>query len=323
MTRYGFVASGGGYRSFYTAGALVELKRRNASIVHITSTSSGNNITLDYLLWDAPAEELPPTLTRTMRLSLKDVFSVIGNFIGLRPSLLPTGANLMTVNKDSCRRSLNLDDPHRRDVLAKALQTVRWDMLATNLTRREPRYFNVNEILKSIDDASLDPFMDAFIAGITTLPYFKAIQIDGDYYIEGGYLDNTPLASLFQDPNVDEIIACDFTDYDYHAELDKLYGASILTLPFNSIDMHLLVSDLQLSLPNRRVFSQAQLLNDLLEKLGENSITVGDRTYYRKPLHVLRPKNLESMTISLKDATAQKRYFELGVQDAGAFFDRH
>ena len=53
-------------------------------------------------------------------------------------------------------------------------------------------------------------------------------MIDGDYYIEGGYLDNTPLASIFQDPEVEEIIACDFTDYDYHAELDKIYRSTHL-----------------------------------------------------------------------------------------------
>lgn len=322
MTHYGFVASGGGYRSFYTAGALVGLKKHDIPIVHVASTSSGNNITLDYLLWDASAEELPPVLTRTMRLSLTDIFSVIGNFLGLRPSLLPNGSYLLTVDKDSCRKSLTLDDPHRRAVLAKALQTVRWDILATNLTRRKPRFFNVNEILGAIDGQSLDRFMDAFIAGITTVPYFKAITIDGDYYVEGGYLDNTPLASLFQNPDVDEIIACDFTDYDYHAELAKLYGSTLLTLPLNSIDMHLLVSDLQLTLPNQRIFTQARLINSLLEQMGQRSATVDGRTYHRKPLHVLQPKDLESMTISLKDATAQKRYFQLGLRDADALLDR-
>lgn len=322
MTRYGFVASGGGYRSFYTAGALVWLKKHDIPVVHVTSTSSGNNITLDYLLWDYPAEDLPPVLTRTMRLSLKDIFSVFGNFLGLRPSLLPTGSHLLTVDKDSCRKSLNLDDPQRRAVLANVLRSVRWDILATNLTQREPRYFSVNEILKTIDVHTLDRFMDAFLAGITTLPYFKAVRIDGDYYIEGGYLDNTPMASLFQNPEVDEIIACDFTDYDYHVELGKIYDSSVFTLPLTSIDMHLLVSDLQLSLPNRHIFAQAALINGLLERMGKASVEIDGRTYYRKPIHVLRPKNLESMTISLKDATAQKRYFELGLQEAEALLPR-
>jgi len=36
----------------------------------------------------------------------------------------------------------------------------------------------------------------------------------------------------------------------------------------------------------------------------------------------LRPKDLESMTISLKDSTAQKRYFELGLQEAGRMFGK-
>ena len=150
MTKYGFVASGGGYRSFYTAGALVWLKQHDIPVVHIASTSSGNNITIDYLLWDAEAEELPPVLTRTMRLSVTDIFQVFSNFLGLRPSLLPSGSHLFTVDKDNCRKSLQLDDPRRRAILAKTLQTVRWDILATNLTKRESRYFNVNQILEII-----------------------------------------------------------------------------------------------------------------------------------------------------------------------------
>lgn len=320
MTTYGFVASGGGYRSFYTAGALVWLKRYGKTVVHIASTSSGNNITVDYLLWDAAQEELPPVLTRTMRLSVTDIFHVFANFLGLRPQLLPSGSHLFTVDKDSCRKSLLLDDPRRREVLASNLKEVRWDILATNLSKRQPRAFQVNDILQTIDDASLNAFMDAFLAGITTIPYFKAIQIDGDYYIEGGYMDNTPLATIFADPAVDEIIAVDFTDYDYHAELDTLYRKSLLTLPLTGIDTHLLVSDIQLTLPNKRIFAQAETINALLAAVGKDSLTIAGRTYYRKPLHILRPKNLESMTISLKDATAQKRYFDLGLAEAEAMF---
>ena len=74
MTKLGFVASGGGYRSFYSAGALVWLRRQDIPVVHITSTSSGNNIVLDYLLWDWETEPLPPVLTQTLRLSFKDIF---------------------------------------------------------------------------------------------------------------------------------------------------------------------------------------------------------------------------------------------------------
>lgn len=320
MTKYGFVASGGGYRSFYTAGALVWLQQHGREVVHISSTSSGNNITMDYLLWDWAGEELPPVLTRTMRLSVTDIFHVFANFLGLRPKLLPTGSHLFTVDKDNCRKALLLDDPRRREILARNLSRVRWDIVATNLSKRETRFFRINEILATIDAASLDTFMDAFLAGITTIPYFKAIQIDGDYYIEGGYLDNTPLTPMFTDPDVDEIIAVDFTNYDYHSELDKLYHQNLLSLALTSIDTHLLVSDIQLTLPNKRIFAQAERINQLLEAAGKESLTVAVRTFYRKPIHILRPKNLESMTISLKDATAQKRYFEQGLAEVEALF---
>jgi predicted acylesterase/phospholipase RssA len=255
-------------------------------------------------------------LTNTVRLSMKDIVHVFSNFSGLRPQMVPSGSHLFTVDRDSCRKSLQLDDPHRRDMLSEHLSDVRWDILATNITERRSRTFNVNDILKPVNEDNLERFMDAFLAGITTIPYFKALTIDGDYYVEGGYMDNTPMGTLFQDPNVDEIIAVDFTDYDYHQELDKRYASKVFTLPLNSIDMHLLVSDMQLTLPNAKIFTQALLINKLLEAVDKDSVTLDGRTYYRKPLHILRPKNLESMTISLKDSTAQKRYFEQG-QNAG------
>ena len=139
MTRYGFVASGGGYRSFYTAGALVWMRRNGVPVTHVTSTSSGNNIVLDYLVWDADTEELPPVLTKTVRLSFGDIFQVFSNFLGLQPQLLPVGSHLFTVDKDRCRRSLQLDDPARRAVLARNLAAVRWDIAATNLAERKGR----------------------------------------------------------------------------------------------------------------------------------------------------------------------------------------
>lgn len=320
MTRYGFVASGGGYRSFYTEGVLVWLRKNDVPVVHIASTSSGNNIVLDYLLWDWQSEDLPPVLTRTIRLNAGDIFDIFSNFRGLRPQLLSGGTHLFSVDKDSCRKSLQLDDERRRALLAQHLATLRWDIRTTNLSRRQGRFFQVNEMLSRVDDRSLDAFMDAFLAGITTIPYFKAVTIDGDYYIEGGYLDNTPLRTLFEDDEVDEIIAVDFTDYDYHRELDKLYNANSFLLPLNSIDTHLLVSDMQLTLPNTRIFAQATLINGMLAAMGKTSAEIAGRRYYAKPLHILRPRDLESMTISFKDRSAQKRYFELGQQEAAALF---
>ena len=312
MKKYGFVASGGGYRSFYTEGALVWLRQNGISVSHIASTSSGNNIALDYLLWDHEKEELPPVLTRTLRLNLGDIFQVFKNFLGLRPSLLPNGSHLFTVDKDNCRKSLTLDEPARRQNLSKSLDSVQWDIFTTNLTKREARSFRINQILSEISPGTLDRFMDVFLAGITTIPYFKAIEIDGDYYLEGGYMDNTPLRTMFEDPEVDEIIAVDFTDYDYHSELKKLYATQLFTLPLNSIDTLLLVSDIQLCLPNIKIFDQARRINQLIEKVGRSPVELDGKTYFHKPIHVLRPKNLESMTISLEDSTIQKKYFELG-----------
>ncbi|VFM99471.1 MAG: Predicted acylesterase/phospholipase RssA, contains patatin domain [Candidatus Kentron sp. G] len=320
MKKYGFVASGGGYRSFYTAGALVWLKKQDIPVVHISSTSSGNNIVLDYLIWDWENEALPPVLTKTHRLGMDDIAQVFSNFLGLRPSLFPAGTHLFTVDKDSCRKSLLLDEPKRQALLARHLDAVRWDIAATNLTKREPRHFRINHILSKMDEATLSTFMDAFLAGITTIPYFRALMIEDEYYIEGGYMDNTPIRSLFADPEVDEIIAIDFTDYNYHKELEQLYQSQLFTLPLNSINMHILTSDLELTLSNKKIFSQFAVINELLEAMGKDALEIKGKTYYRKPVHILKPKDLESMTVSLKHSTAQKEYFELGQKEAEALF---
>ncbi|MGD8969095.1 MAG: patatin-like phospholipase family protein [Anaerolineae bacterium] len=318
---FGLVASGGGYRSFYTAGVLVWLRQHDIPIVHITSTSSGNNIVLDYLLWDWDGEELPPVLTQTIRLSFKDIFDVFSNFAGLQPVLMPNGSHLFTISKSRCRKSLLLDDPKRRELLKRHLSAVKWDIMTTNLTQRRSEMFSVNEILLEIDRSSLDRFMDVFIAGITTIPYFKAVKMDDQFYLEGGYIDNTPLRTLFEDPEVDEIIAMDFTDYDYHSALERAYLKASLVFLATSIDMNLLVSDIQWSLPNTSVLSQAVFINQLLEALDRPSMEIAGKTYYHKPLHILRPKNLESMTVSLKDARAQKEYFTIGQREVEQAFD--
>jgi hypothetical protein len=298
----------------------VWLKRNDVPVVHVTSTSSGNNIVLDYLLWDWERETLPPVLTQTQRLSFRDIFDVFSNFAGLQPAFMPNGSHMFTVSKSRCRKSLLLDDAKRRDLLATHLGEVQWDIMVTNLSERRSETFRVNDILASVDDAGLDRFMDVFIAGITTIPYFKANKVDGQYYLEGGYIDNTPLRALFQDPAVDEIIAVDFTDYDYHSALEKAYSKLSWVMLANSIEMNLLVSDIQWSLPNTSVLSQATFINQLLEALDRPSVDVAGKTYYRKPLHILRPKNLESMTVSLRDVTAQKDYFKLGQKETELLF---
>lgn len=277
---------------------------------------------LDYLMWDWQHEELPPLLAQTFRLNLSDLFSVLSNFSGLQPALVPSGTHLFTVNKDICRRSLLLDDPIRRRWLNNNLLATKWDILVTNITKKRSESFRINDILYKPNEHSLDKFIDIFLAGTTTIPYFKAIKIENDYYLEGGYTDNTPLRPLFENSDIDEIIAVDFTNYDYHARIDELYKNYPITFAINGIEMNLLVSDLQLSLPNMKVFTQAVFINNLLLALDRNSLNIDGKTYYYKPLHILKPSNLESMTISLEHADIQRKYFDLGQKEVEELFNK-
>jgi hypothetical protein len=58
----------------------------------------------------------------------------------------------------------------------------------------------------------------------------------------------------------------------------------------------------------------------MLTTLNKPSLEIAGKTYYYKPLHILKPKNLESMTIALKDMRAQKEYFKIGEQEIAAAF---
>jgi len=256
-----------------------------------------------------------------MRLSVTDIAHVFGNFLGLKPSFLPNGTFLFTVDKDRCRRSLGLDKDERRTTLHQNLKSTNWDINTTNLSRRRKEHFRVNEILAKVDDESLDRFMDVFLAGITTIPYFKAPIMNGDYHLEGGYMDNTPLRRMFEDPEVDEIIAVDFTNYDYAAELEKIYATYSITLPFNSIDMFLLVSDIELTLPNIAVLENAQRINQLLKATKRKTIDLEGKRYWHKPIHILKPANLEAMTVSFKHRAIQKEYFEQGQHEMASLFE--
>ncbi|MGD2176734.1 MAG: hypothetical protein PVG71_02820, partial [Anaerolineae bacterium] len=102
--------------------------------------------------------------------------------------------------------------------------------------------------------------------------------------------------------------------------LENAYRKASLVFLATSIDMNLLVSDIQWSLPNTSVLSQATFINQLLAALDRPSIEIAGKTYYHKPLHILRPNNLESMTVSLKDARAQKEYFKIGQTEAKQAF---
>lgn len=323
MKKYGFVATGGGHRSFYTAGVLMWLKENGYPVVHINSNSSGNNITLDYLIWDKTNEELPPILNQTFRMNVSDIFEILTNFSGLKPSILNNGSYLFTVGEDKCRNSLMLNDEKRLNILKENLKNVKWDIAVTNLSKREKQWFKVNAILSQINEETLAKFMKVFIAGITTIPYFKAMKMNGDYYLEGGYIDNSPLRTIFQNPEVDEIITMDFTDYNYDPDLDEVYNSlPILSMFKSGIEMNVTVNDIELNLPNIQIIKTAKIINGLIKNTGNNETEINGKKYYYKPLHILKPANLKSMTISLGDTKIPKEYFELGKKEAEEYFSK-
>jgi hypothetical protein len=58
----------------------------------------------------------------------------------------------------------------------------------------------------------------------------------------------------------------------------------------------------------------------MLEATRRSSMEIDGREYRYKPLHVLKPANLKSMTIALADSSLQKKYFELGQMEVQTLF---
>ncbi len=188
------VLSGGGAKGSYELGVYKALKRLGIKIDIITGTSIGalNGaalVTGDYRkakrLW--------------LKMSSIDVF----NYTFKNSKEYPKIAKDILKNKglkfDKAEEVLSTvinEDKIRKSKIDYGLITV-------NLKSRMPKALRKDQIPKG----KLSSYV---IASSTCFPLVEMKNIDGDYYVDGGYYDNLPI-NLAIDMGADEIIAVDLS----------------------------------------------------------------------------------------------------------------
>lgn len=188
------VLSGGGAKGSYQLGVYKALKRLNMKIDIITGTSIGsiNGAALaagDY--------------RKAKKLWLTMETSKILNYDVKNPKHYPKIAKEIFENKgmkfDKAEEFLtkSLDENAIRN------SKVDYGLVTVNLKTRVPKMLTKNEIPKG-------KLISYIIASATCFPAVELKEIDGDYYVDGGYYDNLPI-NLAIDMGADEIIAVDLT----------------------------------------------------------------------------------------------------------------
>ena len=188
------VLSGGGAKGSYELGVYKALRRLNIKIDIITGTSIGalNGallVTGDYLkakkFW--------------LKMSAKDVFDydfkskkeypkVAKDIIKNKGLKFDKAEEFLTgiINEEKIRKS-----------------KIDYGLVTVNLKNRVPKTLSKNQIPKG----KLAAYT---IASATCFPLVEVKEIDGEYYVDGGYYDNLPI-NLAIDMGADEIIAVDLS----------------------------------------------------------------------------------------------------------------
>lgn len=188
------VLSGGGAKGSYELGVYKALKRLGIKIDIITGTSIGalNGAAL-------VAGDYRKAKRLWLKMSSIDVF----NYTFKNSKEYPKIAKDILKNKglkfDKAEEVLSTvinEDKIRKSKIDYGLITV-------NLKSRMPKALRKDQIPKG----KLSSYV---IASSTCFPLVEMKNIDGDYYVDGGYYDNLPI-NLAIDMGADEIIAVDLS----------------------------------------------------------------------------------------------------------------
>lgn len=160
----GIILSGGGARGFAHAGILKALNEYDIFPDVISGVSAGAIVGALYADGHSPDE-------------IYKVFSSTDNFFNFVKFTVPRKGIFKTVGL-----SANLE----KNLRSKNFNELKIPLYiaATNISRGEMVYFHDGEILPAILASASIPVL------------FEPIQIDGDVYVDGGVLDNFPVAPI-------------------------------------------------------------------------------------------------------------------------------
>lgn len=188
------VLSGGGAKGSYQLGVYKAIKKLGIKIDIITGTSIGSIngalfVSGDYLkarrLW------LKVSTSDILNYDFEDIkdYSMAAKEIAQNKGLKFDKA------EDFISRIIN-EDKIRKSKIDYGLVTV-------NLKNRVPKMLAKEQIPKG-------KLISYIIASSTCFPAIEMKEIDGEYYVDGGYYDNLPI-NLAIDMGADEIIAVDLS----------------------------------------------------------------------------------------------------------------
>ena len=111
---------------------------------------------------------------------------------------------------------------------------IKYGLVTYNLKTKTPKYLSIENIPNG-------KLIDYIFASSTCFPVIEKKEIDGEYYIDGGFYDNMPI-NLAIDMGADEIIAVDLSvisinqkikDKNIKVDIIKNKDKKIFTLDFN------------------------------------------------------------------------------------------
>lgn len=220
------VLSGGGAKGSYQLGVYKAIRRLGIKIDIITGTSIGSIngalfVAGDYLkakrLW--------------MKISTDNLF----NYNFKDPKEYQKVAKEMVENKglkfDKAEKFL--EEIINEDKIRKSKTD--YGLVTVNLKSRVPKMLTKEQIPKG-------KLVSYIIASSTCFPAVEMKEIDGDYYIDGGYYDNLPI-NLAIDMGAEEIIAVDLSAFgikqkvkDKNIKIDYIKNSNkqMFTLDFDT-----------------------------------------------------------------------------------------
>lgn len=185
MSKCALVLEGGGLRGIYVAGVLDVLMRNKIYVDAVFGVSAGALFGVNYK---------SKQIGRAIRYNRKYVNDK--RYMGIY-SLITTG-NIM--NKEFCFDKLvNELEPFDFDTFKKT--KMEFYAVASDLSTGGPVYFEITDIR--------DPKQSEMLRASGSLPLIsKKVEIDGNYYLDGGITDSIPVKEVIRRGYEKVIVVC-------------------------------------------------------------------------------------------------------------------
>ena len=311
MKKIGLISSGGGLRTFANVGVYHSiLSSDKVEIKHVIASSGGVGASLGALV------STPEDLESQMR-SFSEGKS---QYLDYKVYSFDVFSNWSYFIKINCP----FNSLKEEEILAHytpIMEKVKFDVSVTELKKGGENgnlLVNFNQLFL---ENRLDEIKKYWNASSTILPQIKAEKLGESYLIDGGYSRNSPVSELFSNPEIDEIYVIDFGIVDYFSKLDSIYSKNFpVQYMCNYLEVKNLTEDLQFTLPNRVDIKTSLMINEIVLQKGENGVLeLNDKTYYYKPIKLIKLDNLDSNILNLNGRSLLYQYFELGKEKMNEF----